>query len=436
MRRALRPLRLPGFRNLALAYLVNELGDWLGAVALAVLVFDNTGSPLATAGLFLATQFLPALLAPPIVARLEAFHGRRSLPALYAGEAAAFAALGLTATDFLLVVVVALAALDGALAASARALTRAAAGSVLRPAGMLRDGNALLNVGFTAGAAVGPAIAGLVIAGASVQVALFADAASFLAVAIVLAAARGIPRPEPETVRWRERLRDGLRYVRERPVVQRLLAAQAAAFVFFAVVIPVEVVFAKQTLDAGDGGYGALLASWGAGMVAGSVLFAALPRVSLRLLMVISTLVIGCAYLGTAAAPTLLVACLASALGGTGNGVQWVSLVSALQELIGAAYQARVLSLLESVASAMPGLGFVIGGAVTAVLSPRATYALAGGGVLAVVAASVAVFKRTAWEVEPAAPEAIPAQALAPAVNPRRAAGTTAGAEAPAGTPR
>jgi hypothetical protein len=116
--------------------------------------------------------------------------------------------------------------------------------------------------------------------------------------------------------------------------------------------------------------------------------------------------------------------------------VQWVSLVSALQELIGAAYQARVLSLLESVASAMPGLGFVIGGAVTAVLSPRATYALAGGGVLAVVAASVAVFKRTAWEVEPAAPEAIPAQALAPAVNPRRAAGTTAGAEAPAGTPR
>jgi len=47
----LRPLRLPGFPNLGLAYLVNELGNWLGEIALAVLVYDQTGSPMATAAL-------------------------------------------------------------------------------------------------------------------------------------------------------------------------------------------------------------------------------------------------------------------------------------------------------------------------------------------------------------------------------------------------
>ena len=42
---ALRPLRLPAFRRLALARFVDELGDWLGEIALAVLVFDQTGQP-------------------------------------------------------------------------------------------------------------------------------------------------------------------------------------------------------------------------------------------------------------------------------------------------------------------------------------------------------------------------------------------------------
>ena len=50
MRKSLRPLRLRGFRQLAGAYTVNELGNWIGEIALAVLVYDQTGSPLATAG--------------------------------------------------------------------------------------------------------------------------------------------------------------------------------------------------------------------------------------------------------------------------------------------------------------------------------------------------------------------------------------------------
>ena len=73
------PLRDPVFRRLALAYSVNELGNWLGDVALAVVVYDRTRSALATAALFLAARFVPAALAPIVVARLEGGGGRRAL---------------------------------------------------------------------------------------------------------------------------------------------------------------------------------------------------------------------------------------------------------------------------------------------------------------------------------------------------------------------
>ena len=115
---------------------------------------------------------------------------RVALPLLYAAEAVAFAILALLVDDFVLVAVLALATLDGSLASAARALTRAAAAAALAPAGQLREGNALLNIAFTVGAAGGPAIAGVVVAGAGIETALLADAVSFLAVAVVLAVAR------------------------------------------------------------------------------------------------------------------------------------------------------------------------------------------------------------------------------------------------------
>ena len=406
---ALRPLRLPAFPSLGVAYLVNELGNWLGEIALALLVFDRTGEPMAVAALFCGMHFAPALIGPPVVARLERYPARVTLPALYAVEAAAFAALALLSSQFSLLAVLALATLDGSVASAARALTRASAAAVLAPAGQLREGNALLNVAFTVGAAGGPAMAGLVVAGAGFETALLADAVSFLAVAALLGATRSLRAPQTDDAEdgWSRRLRRGLAYVRERPALRRLLGAQAAAFVFFALVIPVEVVFAKQTLGTGDAGYGVLLASWGAGMVAGSLMFAGLRRVSLRALLLASTLAIGLAYLGIGAAPTLLVACAASAVGGLGNGIQWIALVTAVQELTRATYQARVLALLEAIASAMPGVGFLLGGAIAAIFTPRISFAVAGAGVLAVALAAVLGLRRVGWvaELEQGEPE-------------------------------
>jgi MFS family permease len=387
------PLRRPLFRRLAASYAINELGDWMGIIALSVLVFDQTESALATAALFLGTRFLPALFAPVLVTQAEKPPPQFALPMIYCGEAAAFAALALFADNFSLAPVIVLAAVDGALALAGRALTRAVVATALEPSGELRAGNALLNVAFTGGAAVGPALAGLAVAGFGVQTALLLDAVSFYVVAVILFTAGKMPQAEPEPGRMRERVRAGVRYIRGKAILRRVLVAQGLAFVFFAAVLPVEVVYVKETLDSNDTGYGLMLASWGVGMVLGSLLFARLRQASLGYLLLFSTLAVGAGYLGLAAAPTLAVACLVSVLGGTGNGVQWVTAISAVQELTAEAMQARVMSVLESIGAAMPGVGFALGGLVAVLVSPRMTFLVAGAGVLAIVVVMTPLLK-------------------------------------------
>jgi MFS family permease len=405
MRPALRPLALPVFRRLALVRLIDELGDWLGEIALAVLVFDQTGSLAATTALFLALQFVPAIATPPLVARLEAAPSRFVLAGLNVAQALVFVLLAQLVMSFSLAPVIGLAALGGALAITARTLSRVAATAAAEPHGLLREANALLNIGFTVGAAAGPAIAGVVVASSGARTALLADAASFAVVALILATATGLPRTKVEDAGSIARLRRGLAYVRARPQLKIMILAQAAAFVFFALVIPIEVVFAKETLGAGDAGYGALLASWGAGMVAGGTAFVLLRRTPLRVLLPIAVLAIGAAYLITGFAPTLLVACIASVVGGIGNGIEWVALVTAVQQLTRAEYQARVVSLVDSIGKAAPGIGFVLGGGIAALFSPRASYAVAGAGVVVVLGLAALALSRAGWRGEPAEDE-------------------------------
>jgi predicted MFS family arabinose efflux permease len=274
---------------------------------------------------------------------------------------------------------------DGALAITARSLTRAAVATVLQPAGLLKEGNALMNIGFALASVGGAALAGLLIAEFGVATALLVDAASFLAIAIILAASRDLPSVHLVREPWRERFGAAMRFAKRSPMVRLLLVGQAFALVLFTLVIPIEVIYAKESLGTTDAGFGILLASWGAGIVIGSLVFLLVKRRSALLLIIVSTALIGIAYLGMATADTLLVACLLSVVGGTGNGVQWISVVTALQEKTPADYQARIVSMLESLAAAMPGLGYLIGGALTAVGSPRTAYAVAGGGVLVLV---------------------------------------------------
>jgi len=381
------PLRLAAFRRLAAAFTINELGNCVGDVALAILVFDRTGSALATAALFLALRFLPALLGPMLTSRVETFPPQRILPAIHLAEGAVFVALAWLASraHFSLPAVLALGAADGMLSIAAAALTRGATATLLLSDGTLRRGNAILNMGFSAGGAAGPALAGVLVSVLGVSSALLVDAGTFAVVAMILAVTSGLRLERAAASDWRERLRAGLREAWSRPGVRRLLIAEAVALVFFTAVVPIEVVYAKRTLGAGDAGYGALLACWGAGMVIGSITYAAAPRVRLLVVLAISTALIGIGYAGISVATSLSVACAFSVVGGAGNGAEWIAFTTAIQQSISMSAQSSVMALVGSINQLMPGLGFMLGGALTTIGSPRTTYGAAAVGVLLVL---------------------------------------------------
>ena len=211
------------------------------------------------------------------------------------------------------------------------------------------------------------------------------SAASFYAIGWILLSAGPLPLAKPESGRVGERVRAGIAYIREMRTLRRLLIAQGAAFVFFAAVIPVEVIYAKQTLDAGDAGYGLLLGSWGVGMVLGSIVFAALRRVRPPPL-VLQHRGGRCRLSGPGrrADPGIGL----PGFGGRGNR-QRGSMGDGGERRPGVTapdMQARVMSVLESIGAAMPGIGYVLGGLIASGWEPRATFLFAGIGVLATVA--------------------------------------------------
>ena len=152
--------------------------------------------------------------------------------------------------------------------------------------------------------------------------------------------------------------------------MRTLLIGQSLALICFTVVVPIEVIYAKESLGTTSAGFGVLLSAWGAGIVIGSLLFVALKNRSGFALIVVSTALIGLAYLGMSQAGTLVVACAMSVVGGAGNGVQWVAVMTALQEATPTEYQARMSGLLESIGAAMPGVGYLLGGVLDAARLP------------------------------------------------------------------
>jgi MFS family permease len=408
---ALDPLRIPAFRRLAATYTLDELGFSFGTVSLAILVFAKTGSALATTALFLASTFVPALVAPALTARLDRLPVRRALPGLYLVEAALFAVLVAVADRFWLPLVLLLVLADGAVAIVGRALTRAAVASVLKPHGGLDAGNKLLNVLFSLAYATGPALGGVVVAAAGVRASLVVTSAVFALMALTLATARTLPPASGDADRsWVQRLRDGLAYVRAHGTVRRVLTAHGAALTFAAFATPVEVVYATESIDGGPGAYGLLLAAWGAGTVLSSVALTRFGEVAALVLIPLGAAAMGAGFLTMSVAGTLAVAMGAFVLGGAGNGIYYVSVVQALQERIPDDLQARVMSLLESTTAGAYGVGFMIGGTIAAAADARVALGLAGVGVLLAAAAIVALLRGDRRAALPLAAQPEPAR--------------------------
>lgn len=365
----------PRVRRILLAYTVNEVGTWLGYVALSVAVYDATHSGAAVAGLLVASRLLPALIVPALVARVEASQRRGELSVLYLVQAACTAALAATIAHIWLPAILLLVMIDGSAALTASALLRAEATRAERSA---RNATAALNFAYTAALIVGPALAGVLVGAWGPQVALAIDAASFVAAAALLRALRPhIEDAGRDSVR--ARLAVAWSHLRSTPALWRLLVVEAVAIVFFAAAEPVEVIYAKSTLAAGDWGFGVLLATWGVGMAVGGVLFGAASTRPLRSMLIGGTLAIGFGYLGFAAAPDLALACVAAVLGGIGTGMQWGAWLSAAQLLTPSALHGRLMGAMQSINSLCPALGFALGGAVATIGSARIAFVVAGG---------------------------------------------------------
>jgi predicted MFS family arabinose efflux permease len=375
MRDSATALRLPGLPRLAGALTLAELGETLASIALAVVVFGRSGSVMATGAFFVAARLGPALMSQPLAAFIDRNAGRRGLAVCFFAEAVLFAVLAAPLPVAVLVVVP---LLTGTLAVCCRGVTRAEAAVRLTRAESLRAGNSGLNLAFAIAGTIGAAAGGALAELTTTSVPLFAASACFVVGAALVAY---VPRARPasDAANAFAHLREGWRYARSDRVATMLIAVQTAALLAFMLVIPIEVVYAERDLNAGAGGYGALLATWGLGIVIGGALFAR-ARSSLIALAAAASLAVAVAYAGMAAAPTLFIACLASLFGGMGNGVQWVAVLTALQERVPEALQVRVVGLLDAGAQLAPGLGFALGSILTAALSARATYGIAAVG--------------------------------------------------------
>ena len=381
-------------RRILLAYTVNELGTWFGYVALALGVYDHTHSALATAGLFIARGLLPALLAPVLVARVERFDKRGMLAGLYAIEALLTLALAALLWRFSFAGVLVFVAIDGTVAVAATALVRAstarAAAASVEPAAQgsqngsgsdavadaQRQANGALNVAFMVSLWLGPAIGGALVHWLGGPVALVLDAVSFLLCAALVLGLR--IQADGEDGSTLSRLRAAWQHLRAVPALRILLITEAVAVVVFASVEPVEVVYAKSSLHVGDLGFGLLVAAWGFGAAAGAIAFSRSVHRPLGGMLTGGAFLVGLAYLGFAAAPTLAVACGAAVIGGAGNGIQWPSFISAVQQLTPGALHGRLMSVIGSLNALCPALGFALGGTIAALTSPRVAMLVAG----------------------------------------------------------
>ncbi len=390
----------PQLRRIVLAYAINRLGGWFGLLALVLAVYDHTHSALAVSALLFAGQALPALVVPAVVARVEASKRRGELSGLYLFEAAVTAGLAVLLWHFSLAAILALVALDGTAALAASALLRSEVGRAARDwvaagpaAGATRaelherageaerSANGALNLAFSITFVLGPALGGALVAVAGAPAALFIDVGSFVVGGALLLDLH----PHVENVGGdsvRARLAEAWKHIGEAPMMKRLFGAQLLALLFIESGAPIEVSFVKSTLGAGDRGVGILLAMWGAGGILGSIIFARLVKWPLRFLLSAGALLIAAAYLGLAAAPSLLLACVAGLLGGVGNGMQWPSLISAVQRLTPAKLHGRMMGAAESLGALCIAIGLPLGGALVALSSPRSAFIIVGIGAL------------------------------------------------------
>jgi MFS family permease len=385
--------RSPSFGYLFLATAGSSFGTYLAAVALVLQIRDITGSGMWVAALLIA-DFLPIVLIGfllgPLVDRLS----RRWLMIVSdLVRAGAFAVLPLVDSAEGLVV---LAAVTGVATGFFFPAANAAIPNIVSEDD-LANANSLTVTVDTLAMTVGPLVGAVLYASWGPSVPYLFNAVTFLvSAALVARLAETNLRSEDPLTRghWRD-VGDGLKLVvTSRPLLTVLVVWNVALLGSGAVNVA-EVFFAKDVLDAGDVGYGTLVAASGVGLAVGSFLAApALGKVGLRRTFVSSLVLMGVGWGAAALTSSIWLAAAFVVGGAAGNGSVVVCNRLLVQRGAPDQYRGRALATIMSSNYAVVGVAMAAAGVLVDLFGARAVWIAAGG--LYLVAALVALVM-TRW---------------------------------------
>lgn len=279
MTSALAPLGVRVFRLLWIAGLVSNIGSWMQTVGAQWLLVEQ-GSPASVVALVQTAAAAPVLLLALPAGVLGEFLNRRTL--LIVVQAVQFVIVavlaGLTwAGAMTPALLLAFTFVLGAGAAVQLPAYQAVVPDVV-PRPMIADAAVLSSIGVNVARAIGPALAGLLVAQLGVTAVFVANALSFLVFLVALVAWRGYSPPRGRPERFLDATRAGVRYVRHAGAI-RGLYLRLALFLLPAnglwALLPV---LASAELKLNAGGYGLLLGALGVGSVAGAFLLPPLRR--------------------------------------------------------------------------------------------------------------------------------------------------------------
>jgi MFS family permease len=372
------------------AYAFSCVGDSLALVALTIRVHDITGSGWAVSAVLLS-GLVPMLVLAPLAGRvLDGYETVGVLRFVALVEVGVAAALAFSSG---LVVLLSLAFVLGAGFAVNHPGLFALVPDIVGEEG-IAEANGYLELARWGGAVLGPLLAGVLAAGAGTRAALLADAATFLVMAGAMACLHVRRTPiGTMTAGPGPRARDGLSVLTQDPILRLVVAAVLALVLTSSAVNVAEVFFAKEVLHAGDFGYAALVAAWGAGVaVAVGLLARRLPMERLGAVVLAAVAAVGVAYLAAAAATHLFATEVAFFGGGMANGLGLVAVRTLLHRQAPSCARGRVFAAYGGLVTAAQLPSLVVGGIVVQSVGPRVTLLVGGVSGLAVAAIGAAVY--------------------------------------------
>ena len=400
----------PGLGLLLAARGVSFLGDGIALVALLVYVQQASGTATAVAALLLVADLVPALVAPLAGAAADQYRPRTTLIVCEVTQALLAVLLALLLARLpnlgLMLGVVALVA---AFAAAAKPAARLALVDAV-PIRDLAPANALFGAATHGLEAAAPLVAAAMLTVWGVSGILMADAATFVAAALMLTR---LPNPARSPAAQADRpeavsLSAGVRFVWSTPAVR------AVALGFFALVACTGVddvglvVLARDNLSAAAPAAAALYAASGIGLATG---YLALTRFGhsyppLRMLVGgFAVASIGNLLTGVAPGLGLVFAC--QAVRGVGVAVLDVALNTFVQRDTPAYLHGRLLSALYGLAGLGAALAYLVGGPlVDAVGAPQAFGYAGTAGLLTTAFTAFALHRAGGLRPPPAAPPA------------------------------